>query len=103
MMKFYWTEKEASFEAFYWTEGASIELFRCGDCIIFEDGRMLWRQWLFDEDENGCFHNRTPYRIGRLDDKNCNDWDFHLDPNAPRRYFNALKMKEVANVNIDGC
>ena len=80
---------------FYWTEGTNIEAFRCGECIIFEDGRMLWRQWFFEEDGDEYAFSQTPYRTGRVDDENCNDWDFHSDHNIPHDYFEMFQgMKE---------
>jgi hypothetical protein len=84
MMKFYWTEKEASFEA-----------FRCGDCIIFEDGRMLWRQWFFEEGGDEYAFSQTPYRTGRVDDENCDDWFFHSDFKAPHDCFKSLQEMEA--------
>ena len=91
MKKFYWTEKDMSFEAFRCGEGTTLEAFRCGDCFIFEDGHMLWREWFFGEDTEG--RDISEYRTARLGDKTCRGWVFRFDEDAPSNYLKALAAK----------
>jgi hypothetical protein len=73
---------------FYWIAGTTQKSCRCGDCFIFGDGHMLWRENFFSEGAE--IGERTPYKIGRIGDENCSDWEFHVDEDAPKAHSDVF-------------